>query len=208
MAEINEFTTKFRVMVVGDKKVGKTALVTRFIDGTFTENKTKGSKNERRSKIVELRGKKVKLQVLDTVSREWHQSVDTIDFQRADSILICFDVNNLSSFHDVSYWPKRIGSMENIVVALVATKCDKNFCRMVQYDMGLALARELGASYYETSAKTPSMVSELFHETASHLLADSAQLQSSTWDTITLEESPVFAPPEGTLQCRRRCCLS
>ena len=203
----SEFHAKFRIMVVGDKRVGKTSIVDRYLYGTFKgDSKAAVDVGERKSKVIELDRKKVKLQVIDTVSREWHLSVDSIDFRRADAIFICYDVTNLSSFRDTKYWPNRIGDTENFELALVATKCDKKSARVVGSEMGEAFAKELGAHHYETSAKKPFMVDELFREMVSQLLYRNTRLRSSNWDTITLDESPQFSLLEKNSRPRQRCC--
>lgn len=205
--ETREFSERFRVMVVGDKRVGKTSLVSRFIDGSFTEDRKTPKMDDRRSKTVEVEGRRVKLQVVDAMSREWHLSVDTMDFRRADAIFICFDVTNLSSFRDTQYWPNRIGETEEFELALVANKCDNLSARVVTSEMGEAQAKELGASYYETSAKTAGMVDEVFHATVSHLLSRCPRRYSDNWDTITLDDSPSFCQLGNEPSKRRkRCC--
>lgn len=201
-----EYAVLFRVMIVGDKRVGKTSLVNRFVDSVFLEDRQPHIEREKRSKIIEVKGKNVKLQVIDTVSREWHHSVDTIDFRRADAVFICYDVASLTSFHDTRYWPNRMGGTEDFKLALVGTKSDKKSTRVVTDEMGTAFAQELGAQYYITSAKTSSMVNELFQETALRLLNRGSKLRSDTWDTITLEESPRFSLIEDIPEPKKRCC--
>jgi len=202
----SEFHAKFRIMVVGDKRVGKTSIVERYLYGTFKGGSKATGVDERKSKVIEVDGKKVKLQVIDTVSREWHLSVDSIDFRRADAIFICYDVTSLSSFRDTKYWPNRIGDTNDFELALVATKCDKKSARVVGSEMGEAFAKDLGAHYYETSAKKLFMVDELFYEVGSRLLLRDSRLSSGLWDTITLEESQQFSLLEEKPRSRKRCC--
>lgn len=60
----------FRVIVVGDSAVGKTSLIVRFVKGVFNKNKTYVASIgvEFYSKMIEIEGEEVAIQVWDTVT--------------------------------------------------------------------------------------------------------------------------------------------
>lgn len=59
----------FRVIVVGDSAVGKTSLIIRYVKGVFNKNKTYVASIgvEFYSKMMEIEGEEVAIQVWDTV---------------------------------------------------------------------------------------------------------------------------------------------
>jgi GTPase SAR1 family protein len=53
----------YKVLLIGDSGVGKSCLLLRFVDGTYTEDFITTIGSDFKSKVVEVNGKKLKLQV-------------------------------------------------------------------------------------------------------------------------------------------------
>lgn len=59
----------FKFIIIGDQKVGKSTLLQRFTDDTFTENHEPTVGIEFVIRTIEINGKRVRLQIWDTVRR-------------------------------------------------------------------------------------------------------------------------------------------
>ena len=59
----------FKLLLIGDSSVGKTAIILRFSDATFTPSYIGTIGIDFRVKTIELRGKKIKLQIWDTAGQ-------------------------------------------------------------------------------------------------------------------------------------------
>ena len=59
----------FKLLLIGDSSVGKTAILLRFADDSFSPNFISTIGIDFRIKTVEIRGKKIKLQIWDTAGQ-------------------------------------------------------------------------------------------------------------------------------------------
>jgi Ras-related protein Rab-1A len=62
----SDYDYLFKVIVLGDSGVGKTAVLNRFTDGTFRENDVSTIGVDFKIKLLDIDGKRVKLQTWDT----------------------------------------------------------------------------------------------------------------------------------------------
>ena len=59
----------FKLLLIGDSSVGKTAIILRFSDDTISPTSISTIGIDFRIKTIELRGKKIKLQIWDTAGQ-------------------------------------------------------------------------------------------------------------------------------------------
>ena len=82
----------------------------------------------------------------------------------------------------------------NPIFMLVGNKCDKTHEREVTREEGVALARQFGCKFLETSAKTAQNVEPLFMNLVRHL----RQTRNIDWTTLP---PPASAKQEKTSKC-------
>jgi len=63
----------FKILLVGDKDVGKTSLIVRYVKNTFVKTKSVSSGIEFYSKTVQVGKDEIALQIWDTVICERHR---------------------------------------------------------------------------------------------------------------------------------------
>jgi len=90
---------EYKVVLVGDKSVGKTSLVLRFIDGCFQPNQPPTIGAHFFSKHIALpRGKRCVLQVWDTAGQERFRAMAPMYYREAVGAIVCYDSTNEKSF--------------------------------------------------------------------------------------------------------------
>ncbi|KAL5253991.1 hypothetical protein ACHWQZ_G013677 [Mnemiopsis leidyi] len=146
-----------KVMLIGDSSVGKTCLLVRFKDGAFlacSYISTVGI--DFRSKIVNLDGTKVKLQIFDTAGQERFRSLTHSYYRDAHALLLVYDVTCNESFLNVREWLTVVEehASPDVIVMILGNKADMNGERVVKTEQGERLAKEYGVAFLETSAKT------------------------------------------------------
>eukprot|EP00741_Cyanophora_paradoxa_P005913 tig00000949_g5731.t1 len=186
----------FSIVLLGDSSVGKTSLLLRFVDpdGHFTEEFLKLHQNtlgvDFKDRIVDLEGRRVKLQVWDTAGQERFAQI---------SIFVCFDVTHgfdkggeNESFRSVKTWLRRIQKhcRGAPAVVLVGTKCDLADRRTVPFATAKAFADSVGAPYLETSAVAGEGVQEAFAALARTVLRRQVEAAQAAAEA----ESPEAAP--------------
>jgi small GTP-binding protein len=119
----------------------------------------------------------VVLQVWDTAGQERYRSLAESFFRGADGALVCYDVTRKVSFLSVKQWLSSLSKhVDACDVVLCGNKVDlaeesKGLLREVPTSAGEALAEELQAAFYETSAVTGTNVEAAFDAMAKALIA-------------------------------------
>ncbi|KAJ6767974.1 hypothetical protein OIU74_021779 [Salix koriyanagi] len=149
--------------------VGKSCLLLRFSDGSFTTSFITTIGIDFKIRTIELDGKRIKLQIWDTAGQERFRTITTAYYRGAMGILLVYDVTDESSFNNIRNWIRNIEqhASDNVNKILVGNKADMDESkRAVPTSKGQALADEYGIKFFETSAKTNLNVEEVFFSIA------------------------------------------
>lgn len=81
MAKTEETDINFKIVVVGESGVGKTNILTRYINDKFfvSQNTTIGI--EFSTKLIDMDGKKVKVQLWDTAGQERYRALASVFYK-------------------------------------------------------------------------------------------------------------------------------
>ncbi len=155
----------FKLLIIGESGVGKTCLLLRYTDDSFTANHLTTIGIDFKIKIVPLPNNKlVKLQIWDTAGQERFRTITKTYYKGAHGIILTYDVTDQNSFKNIRNWIKQIeaNAQTNVCKVLVGNKCDKPD-RVVSEEEGKKLAEDFNMSFFETSAKTNQNVNEVFN---------------------------------------------
>ena len=97
MVEFDQTTTitiRYKLVIVGDVSVGKTSLISRFIDNTFKVNYDPSIGVDFSSKTVKFRGRHLKLQMWDTAGQEKYKSLIPSYIRGSSIIIIVYDITS------------------------------------------------------------------------------------------------------------------
>ncbi|KAH8613371.1 ADP ribosylation factor family Ras of Complex Roc domain [Trypanosoma vivax] len=157
-----------KLIVVGESATGKSSLLHRFVEDAFSEDQAQTIGVEFGSKIVELGGDKVKLQIWDTAGQERYKSVTRSYYRGAVGCLIVYDISQRSSYESIPQWLNDVRQLagKDVVVMLVGNKADLSDGRAVTHNEASMFALENGLLHFETSAATGEFVSEAFLKVA------------------------------------------
>ncbi|XP_076921653.1 ras-related protein RABE1c-like [Bidens hawaiensis] len=154
-----------KLLLIGDSGVGKSCLLLRFSDGSFTTSFITTIGIDFKIRTIELDGKRIKLQIWDTAGQERFRTITTAYYRGAMGILLVYDVTDESSFNNIRNWIRNIEqhASDNVNKILVGNKADMDESkRAVPTAKGQALADEYGIKFFETSAKTNLNVEQVF----------------------------------------------
>ena len=144
------------MILVGNKKVGKSSISNRFVEDSFSEEYVSSAEVKFKRKNVPIAGTQniAQLHIWDTLGQERFKALAPIFFRRSIAALLAYDVTDKDSFLALDGWYKQIkdNADENIVVMLIGNKVDKPD-KVISYDMGAEFAREKGMGFMEVSAK-------------------------------------------------------
>ncbi|TMS09856.1 Ras-related protein Rab-12 [Larimichthys crocea] len=80
---------KLQIIIIGSRGVGKTSIMERFTDDTFCEACKSTVGVDFKIKTVELRGKKIRLQIWDTAGQERFNSITSAYYRSAKGSCSC-----------------------------------------------------------------------------------------------------------------------
>ncbi|KAH8358090.1 hypothetical protein KR084_002006 [Drosophila pseudotakahashii] len=125
------------------------------------------------SRIVNVGGKSVKLQIWDTAGQERFRSVTRSYYRGAAGALLVYDATSRDSFNALTNWlnDARTLASPNIVILLVGNKKDLEEARDVTFLEASTFAQENELIFLETSAKTGENVEEAFLKCSKTILA-------------------------------------
>lgn len=165
MASAHEYI--FKYIIIGDMAVGKSSLLNMFTDKKFVEDQPHTIGVEFGTRVVEINGKHIKLQIWDTAGQERFRSVTKSYYRGAAGALMVYDITRRQTFTHLATWLTDCRHLTNphTVIMLIGNKLDKEE-REVSYEEASRFAEENGLVYVETSAKTGEGVEDAFLTTA------------------------------------------
>ena len=189
-----------KVVLVGSQSVGKTCIVLRYVQGTFSGNTGTTIGAAFFTNRLIIGGKRLKLQIWDTAGQERFRSMAPMYYRNARAAILVYDVCNKSSLEDLATWAKDVRTTNgpSLLLAIVGNKMELregNAGKCVSREEGEAFARSNNALYFETSAKENLGITELFLQLAEALISKELASPSST-----APETAGAAPSPG------KCC--
>lgn len=154
-------------MLIGDSGCGKSCLLLRFADDTYTDAFISTIGVDFKIKTVKLEDKSViKLHIWDTAGQERFRTITSSYYRGAHGIILVYDITDRESFDNIRSWVHEIDRYANdgVVKLLVGNKSDLHSDRQVSIEEGRELANQLNVSFVETSAKSSLHVEDAFLE--------------------------------------------
>ncbi|XP_062242804.1 ras-related protein Rab-1B-like [Platichthys flesus] len=211
-----EYDYLFKLLLIGDSGVGKSCLLLRFADDTYTESYISTIGVDFKIRTIDMDGKTVKLQIWDTAGQERFRTITSSYYRGAHGIIIVYDVTEQESFNNVRQWLDEIDryACENVSRLLVGNKSDLVSRKVVDAATGQELATSLKIRFLETSAKSSDNVERSFLTMASEihqrLASEGAGLQGQSTQAkaqgTKISSAPVRLGGDKQTQEAANCC--
>ena len=156
---------EYRILLIGDTLVGKTAFLQRYLNHEFTKNKLATIGIDSKIKIVQMEdGVKIQLRILDTAGGEGFRSITKKYYKNSHGILLFYDITNKFSFESINNWIKIINNeiQAGTPIFIVGNKIDDEKNRQITKEEGENLANNFGFMFSECSVKTGENVEYIF----------------------------------------------
>lgn len=152
----------FKIMLLGDERVGKSSLFSRYFNGGYVETYTPTIGLYFNLKTIKKTSDSVAgFKIYDTSGKKMYRELVRSHTQEASALIIVFDVTNQKSFNNAKKWLEEAVN-EDAITILVATKCDLVEERKVDKETAMNFAKSQEINYYEASAKENVDVAEIF----------------------------------------------
>ncbi|KAE8744472.1 hypothetical protein FOCC_FOCC008947 [Frankliniella occidentalis] len=160
---VQEYDHLFKLLIIGDSGVGKSSLLLRFADNTFSGSYITTIGVDFKIRTINIEGEKVKLQIWDTAGQERFRTITSTYYRGTHGVIVVYDVSNGDSFANVKRWLHEIEqNCEVVNRILVGNKNDAPDRKVVLTEDAQRFADQMNIQLFETSAKDNINVEEMF----------------------------------------------
>ena len=156
-----------KVVLLGESGVGKTCIISRYVNNTYDEKSETTNGASYASKVIDLEQYKQSLRfdIWDTAGQEKYRSLTKFFYKDAAIAVLVYDITRRESFEEVrKYWYEQLKTCgeKNIVIGLAGNKCDMFDKEAVTEEEARSFANEIGAQFQLTSAFKNLGIEDLF----------------------------------------------
>ena len=217
MDEDVEYSMIFKMILIGDSGVGKTNILSRYLNNTFSETSKSTVGVELGTKVEQINDTKIKVQIWDTAGQERYKSITKTYYKGAKGALIVYDISKKDSFKNVDKWIQDLKEFgdEDAAILIVGNKSDLEEKREVTTEEVKKKAEVYKMAYCETSALKAQNIEHAF-QTLIKLVAEKMEKkkneenkygnQSNVISTGVSLETKIIAEDNRPKSKDKYCC--
>ncbi len=162
-----------KVTLLGNTGVGKTCIIQKFVNNTFSPQTETTLVSNCSEKDLEIDGKKIKLNLWDTAGQEQYRSLGRLFYKDSHIVILVYDIMIKDTFEAIkNIWYndlKTFGEKDNII-ALVGNKSDCYEKEEVAENEAREYAKQINAHFFLVSAQNGNNINVLFSTLAKEYL--------------------------------------
>ena len=93
---------KLKLLIIGDSGVGKTSILLKYVENSFTDQHIATIGVEYKTKVITKGKYKITLNIWDTAGQERFKSITKSFFSNANAIIFVYDITKRESFSGTS----------------------------------------------------------------------------------------------------------
>ena len=165
------FNYLLKYVIIGDSGVGKSNILLKYINNTFSEEFKATVGVEFGAKNLQVNGRVYRIQIWDTAGQENFRSIARAYYKNSVCACIVYDITNRNSFNSIQSWIDDCTKQtpKTILYILIGNKNDLKDRREVQYEEGAEFAKQRNMIFLETSAKTGNNINSIFDKTVNQI---------------------------------------
>ena len=154
MEEDDNYDLIFKIVLIGDSGVGKTNILSRYINNEFSLTTQATVGVEFGSKIIKKGEKLIKLQIWDTAGQERYKSITSAYYKGSKGAFVVYDISRKNTFDNVDKWINELknNGSEDVFIMLVGNKADLKDQREISEEDVKKKAELYNVAFCETSA--------------------------------------------------------
>ena len=164
-----------KVTLLGNPGVGKTCIISRYVDNIFNENNASTIGANYVEKEIKRNNKVYQLDIWDTAGQEKFHSLGKHFYKDSYVVIFVYDITNqesLDALKSIWYPDLQKYGEKYSVLAVVGSKCDLyESDELANEEQAKAFAKEINALFMLTSAKSGDGINKLFDDLTDKFLS-------------------------------------
>lgn len=163
MGQGDKYDMHFKILILGDSRVGKSTLVQQFVGEPADDYYCESLGVDFKEAILNFLNHRIKLCIYDACGNPKVDFLLKPYLSIVQGAFVCFDVTNPLSFYNIERHIKKIKEQHHdIPIFLIGCKSDLSHTHSVETEKIKELVAQLGLPYFETSGRKAINVQEPF----------------------------------------------
>ena len=203
--EDDEEDHTFKIVLIGESGVGKTSIISQFVDHTFNEDIQASTGGAFSSITLSLStGKELKFDIWDTAGEERYRSLTKLFYKDTNAAVLVYDITRKVSFEQLKiYWINQIREISNpnIILVIAANKTDLIEDEKVDELSARKFAEEIDAIFCLVSAKSSVGIDDIFFQIAKKYVGnDDIEITKKDKNQVKINENEEDIPKKGKMK--------
>ena len=221
---MNSPIESLKIVLLGEAGVGKTSIISQFVEQLFQEDIQSSAGGTFSSKTCIYGNNQIlKLEIWDTAGQERYRALTTMFYKEANAAVLVYDITRKESYEQIQeYWSNQLkeSAPSDIILMLCANKSDLINQEKVDEGEARNYANELGAMFCSTSAKNDYGITDLFLQIAKKYTgSDNVRIKNDNEDIPVVENTNQVervnkrgsvkitnAKPDPKVEKKKKCC--
>ena len=172
---MTEGPPSIKITLLGNPGVGKTCIISRYIDDVFEENNAPTIGANYSEKVINKNGKEYELNIWDTAGQEKFHALGKHFYKEAYVVCLVYDITSQESLEHLKtiWYPDLLKYGEKYtILAVVGNKSDLyEGDNLADENFAKEFAKEIGATFQLVSAKSGEGINKLFNTLVDRFLS-------------------------------------
>ena len=176
---INENVEEIKIILLGNCGVGKTNIITRYVNNEFRDDEIATLSSYYVTKKLIINDKKISANIWDTAGQEKYMSVTKMLIQETDILILCYSIVDELSFKNLDIWLGGVLEVigEDYTLGILGNKSDLIENEKISEEEGQNYADEHNALFKLVSAKVDKVgIDKYFHSLIERYINDNERL--------------------------------
>ena len=202
---INENIDEIKIILLGNCGVGKTNIITRYVNNEFREDEIATLSSYYVTKKLVINNKKISANIWDTAGQEKYMSVTKMLIQETDILILCYSIVDEVSFKNLDIWLNSVIEVigEDFTLGILGNKSDLIENEKISEEEGENYANEHNALFKLVSAKVDKVgIDKFFHSLIERYINDNERINKKIKKTNTQKISSSSVNGKH----KKKCC--
>lgn len=197
-----------KIVLVGESGVGKTSIISQYIENEFTDKLLSTTGATFSTKTLTVGTKALAMEIWDTIGQEKYRSLTRMFYKEAVAAVLVYDITRKDSFDEIkNYWLEEVrnNAPENCILIICGNKNDLYLKEQIDENTAKEYATQNNALFFLTSAKDAGSVNAMFLEIGKKYVGDTGE-ENPIEEKTEKNEVVQITKETADKKKKKKCC--